>query len=67
MGLTVRGLSPARLEHVQVATADTAVRDLNVDIVLCPLLGLKVAPLHLSIDRLGRLSEPSLESWASHC
>jgi hypothetical protein len=42
------------------------VRDLNVDIVFAPLLGLEVAPLHLALDGVLVLSEPSLELRVGH-
>jgi len=45
---------------VQIRTADAAVRDLNVDIIFLPLLGLKLLPLHLA-DRVLVETEPSLE------
>lgn len=46
---------------MQVGTTDAAMGDLNVDVVLRPLLGLKCAPLHLSIDRVRRVAQPALE------
>lgn len=64
--LTIRGLSPARAEHVKVRTADTAVGDLNVDVVLSPLLGLECAPFHLSVDTVGAVAEPSFELDVGH-
>lgn len=46
---------------MQVGSADTAVRDLNVNVVLGPLLGLVRAPFHLALDGLGRLAQPAFE------
>ena len=36
-------------------------RNLNVDVVLCPFLGLKLAPLHFALDGVLVLAEPALE------
>lgn len=65
-GLTIRRWEPAGLERVQVRAAHAAVRNLNVDVVLCPLLGLEGAPLHLAIDGLRILAEPALKLWCGH-
>lgn len=46
---------------MKVRAADTAVGDLDVDVILRPLLGLEAAPPHLALDGIGRLSEPPLE------
>jgi hypothetical protein len=46
---------------VEIGTADTTVRDLNVDIILRPLLGLIFAPPHVALDRGLVLAEPSFE------
>jgi hypothetical protein len=46
---------------VKVRAADTAVCDLDVDVVLLPLLGLKGIPLHLSIDGARITAKPALE------
>lgn len=46
---------------MKVRTADTAVCDLDVDVVLLPLLGLKGIPLHLSIDGARITAKPALE------
>lgn len=59
--LTVRRRTPARGEHVQVTAAHTTVRDLNVDVVLLPLLRLKLAPLHVALRRRLVDTEPTLE------
>jgi hypothetical protein len=53
---------------VKIRTADTAAVNLDVDVVLSPLLGLEVAPLHLALDGILILSEPSLEfGVCRHC
>ena len=36
-------------------------RDLNVDIILLPFLGLKLAPLHVALGRRFVDAEPSFE------
>lgn len=36
-------------------------RNLNVDVVLCPFLGLELAPLHLAFDGVLVLAEPALK------
>lgn len=59
--LTVWGREPARLESVKIGSADTAVGDLNVNIILFPLLGLELLPLHLALNGLLIETEPSLE------
>lgn len=46
---------------MQVGTTDAAVGDLNIDVVLRPLLGLKCAPFHLSVDRIRAVAQPALE------
>lgn len=46
---------------MKIRTADTTVRDLDVNVVLLPLLWLKLLPDHLSVDRGLVLSQPSLE------
>lgn len=46
---------------MKIRTADTAVGDLDIDIVLVPGLGLERAPLHLAVDRFGILAQPALE------
>jgi len=46
---------------VKVRTADTTVRDLDIDIILRPLLGLEFAPLHVALDGLGIVTEPALK------
>jgi hypothetical protein len=51
---------------VHIATADAAVRDLNVDIVLSPLLGLEGTPFHLAVDGIDILAQPTLESCCCH-
>jgi hypothetical protein len=37
------------------------VSDLDIDVVLCPFLGLKLSPLHVSVDAIGIVTEPALE------
>lgn len=61
MRLTIGDLSPAGAQHVQVGTADAAVRDLDVDVVLGPLLGLELAPLHVALGGGGVKAQPALE------
>lgn len=46
---------------MQVTAAHTTVRDLNVDVVLLPLLRLKLAPLHVALRRRLVDTEPTLE------
>jgi hypothetical protein len=43
------------------------VGDLNVDVVLGPLLGLELTPLHLALDRILGLAQPSFELGVGHC
>jgi hypothetical protein len=59
--LTVGSFTPSRAKHVQIRAADTAVADLNVDVVLLPLLGLELAPLHFALNGLGIEAQPSLK------
>lgn len=66
MRLTVLNGAPAGSEGVDVRAADAAVRDLDVDVVLGPLLGLEGVPLHLALDGLGVVPEPSLERVVGH-
>ena len=67
--LTVRRWEPARAQCVKVRATDTAVRDLDVDIVLRP--GLNVwegTPFHLALCRLWALAQPSLKTlFLRHC
>lgn len=59
--LTVWCWTPARRQHVQVRSADTAVADFNVYVLLLPHLWLEFSPLHLSVDRVLVMTEPTLE------
>lgn len=59
--LTVRRRTPAGGEHVQVTAAHTTVGNLNVDVVLLPLLWLELAPLHVALRRRLIDTEPTLE------
>ena len=64
--LTVLGLAPAGGQGVDVGAADAAVRDLDVDVVLGPLLGLVLSPLHVALNGLGVVPEPALELVVGH-
>jgi hypothetical protein len=46
---------------MEIRTANTAVGDLDVDVVFLPLLGLKWTPFHLAVDGIGGVAEPALE------
>ena len=50
--LTVSGRTPARRQSMDVRTADAAVGDFDIDVVLGPLFGLKCIPLHVTLDGL---------------
>ena len=59
--LTEHGLAPARSKSVKIRTADTAVSDLDVDVVLLPDLGLETAPFHLAVHGLRVTTKPSFK------
>ena len=59
--LTVGRWEPAGTERMYVGAADSAVGDLDVDVVLCPLLGLKCTPFHLSICGILVVAQPALK------
>lgn len=46
---------------MQVGTTDTAVRDLDVNVVIAPFLWLIRLPFHVTFGRLGVMSQPALE------
>lgn len=52
---------PATAQSVQVRATDTAVRDLDIDIRLLPLFGLKLLPHHVALTRTGIEAHPALE------
>lgn len=52
---------PSATESMQVGTTDTAVRDLDVNVAIAPFLWLIRLPLHVTLDRLGVMSQPALE------
>lgn len=62
----VRTTYPSGAESVKVAAADTAVRDLDIDVGLLPRLGLKLAPLHLALGRAGIEAKPSFKLVVGH-
>ena len=67
---TIGGRAPSALQGVQVGAADSAVRDLDVDVVLRPFLGLELAPFHVALKGALVEAEPALELrrvLASHC
>jgi hypothetical protein len=43
------------------------VGDFDINVVLGPLLGLELTPLHLALDRVLGLAEPSFELGVDHC
>ena len=55
------GLTPVLSEGVSVGGTDTAVCDLDVDVGLPPLLGLKGTPLHGALSGLWAVAKPSFE------
>lgn len=57
----VRRVAPAVAQEVQVAAAHAAVRDLDVDVVLLPRLGLDLLPDHLALHRAWVVGRPALE------
>lgn len=57
----VVGRSPARAKGVNVGTADTAVRDLHLNVGLLESLRLEVAPLHVAIGGRGVVGDPAIE------
>lgn len=63
--LTIRSGEPPARKRVEVRTTNTAVRNLDVDIVLGPLLGLVGTPLHLALHGLGALAQPAFELGGS--
>jgi hypothetical protein len=64
----VVGGSPSRAQSVQIGTADTAVRDLDVDVVFFEGLGLEALPDHLAIHTVGVETHPSFEFViGGHC
>lgn len=52
---------PAGAERVDVGTADTAVGNLNIDVVVGERLGRVLLPLHLALGRLGPVTAPTFE------
>lgn len=56
----------AEMDALQVRATHAAVSDLDIDIVLCPLLGLETTPFHLAIDTVGIMAQPALEFVCSH-
>ena len=58
---------PSAAESVYISTADAAVGYLDVDVCFLPGLGFKFAPLHLSLDGVLVVAEPSLEFVVGHC
>jgi hypothetical protein len=64
----VVGGAPARAEGVNVATANTAVGDVHLDIGLFEGLGLEVAPFHVAIGGRGVVGNPAVEVGSGrHC
>lgn len=57
----VDGWAPAAAEGVQVAAADAAVGDLDVDVGLLPCFGLERLPDHFAFGGVFVLAHPSLE------
>lgn len=57
----VVGRSPAGAESVNVGTADTAVRNLHLNVGLLEGLGLEVAPLHVALGSRGVVGNPAVE------
>lgn len=55
-----------KMDALKVRATHAAVGDLDIDIVLCPLLGLKTTPFHLAIDAVGIMAQPALEFVCSH-
>jgi hypothetical protein len=51
---------------MQVRAADTAVRNLNVDVIFTPAFRLKFTPGHLALHGVLVLSEPALELSVGH-
>jgi len=52
---------------MHVRAADTAVCDLDIDVGLLPLLGLKFLPDHLALDGAGVEAHPALELVVGLC
>lgn len=46
---------------MDVRTADAAVGDFDIDVVLSPLFRLERIPLHITLDGLRVVSQPPLE------
>ena len=57
----VDGRTPSAAEGVDVATADAAVGDFDVDVGLLPGLGLVLFPVHFALDGVFVFAHPSLE------
>jgi hypothetical protein len=63
---TIGSWAPSRTQGVQVRAAHATMCDLDVDVVLGPLLRFKFSPNHLSIDSVRRLAQPPFEFVCSH-
>jgi hypothetical protein len=52
---------------VEIGAADSAVGDLDVDVVFFPEFGLERAPLHFAVHAIGRVAKPAFELvWSGH-
>lgn len=51
---------------MNIRTADTTVSNFDIDIVLSPLLGLELAPLHLALRGLGLIAQPAFKLVVCH-
>ena len=58
---------PPGTKCVKIRTADTAVRNLDIDIILSPRLRLKLLPNHVAVDGVFVEAHPSFELvWHGH-
>ena len=59
---------PSASKFVKITSTNSAMRDLDINIVLLPLLGLVLLPLHFALGRLGVFSYPPNKlGIVTHC
>lgn len=52
---------PTTSQRVEITTADSAMRDLDIDVGLFPWLRLELSPIHVALGGGGVVAQPAFE------